>query len=65
MPSTPTGGSWNKYQKLVLYRLDEQDKKLDTIGDKVENLQYFKMRVIGWSAGLSAVAAAGMAYLWR
>jgi hypothetical protein len=60
MQSTTNG--WNKYQKLILFRLDEQDAKLESIQEKVEQLNEsmtlvkFKMALIG--AGSGAVSAA-------
>lgn len=60
----PTNG-WNRYQKLILFRLDEQDQKLNTIDQKVEQLQYFKAKVVGWSAALAFVSSGLMAYFWR
>jgi hypothetical protein len=61
MPST---NGWNRYQKLVLFRLDEQDQKLTEIAAKVDALRQFKMRVIGWSSALAFISSGAMAFFW-
>ncbi len=54
------GDGWNRYQRLVLFRLNEQATKLDNIDAKVEGIQLsvallkFKMGMIGAAAGMLA-----------
>lgn len=53
---TPSNG-WSDYEKLVLFRLDEQDKKLDTLTRQVNKLTTsvaltkLKLAFIGLASG--------------
>ena len=68
----PTNG-WSKYQQLVLYRLDEQDKTMHEIKEDVKELKdsmtvvKFKLALIGMASGTGAsslFAAIGFGINW-
>lgn len=72
---TPTNG-WNEYQRLVLFRLDEQDEKLNTISrtqgaltTKVDGLasavSLLKWKVATVSSAIGGVFGAAVAYWVR
>ena len=60
---------WNEYQKLILYRLDEQGEKLDSIEARLQKVQIavtvlkLKMAAIGTISG--SIAGAIMVALLR
>lgn len=64
MARDTNGDGWDRYQELVLFRLNEQDVKLNTIDKKVDKLQNFKMRMVGWSAGIAFISSIGMAFFF-
>lgn len=58
---------WSAYEKLVMYRLDEQDKKLDRIDRKVDGVArsvlILKVKAATYGAIAGAVLAAFIAWL--